>query len=131
MVGDFNVAPNHEIDTYNYVDIRRPNARKMLLDKMEEGGYIDIFRFRCPSIRAFTWECSGDDKKSRIDLFLVTNNLEKYVTNTSIGNIYSSDHRIIKLTIDFTGFMCGKSPWRYKLSLNEDTPLYEKIIREI
>ena len=131
VVGDFNVALNHDQDTLNYVDIRRPNARKMLHDKMAEGGFVDIFRHRNPTLRSYTWECMGNDKKSRIDYFLVTNNLEKFVTETTIGNLYASDHRIIKLSIDFTGFMCGKPKWRYRPSLNEDDQLFRKVTREI
>ena len=48
VVGDFNVALYPNFDTLNYSEIRCPNAREKILDKMGEGGFIDIFRQKFP-----------------------------------------------------------------------------------
>ena len=47
-VGDHNVALKPDLDTLNYSKIRRPIAREKILDKMEEGFFIDIFRQKFP-----------------------------------------------------------------------------------
>ena len=93
IVGDFNVAINHEIDTFNYTGVRRPNARACLLEKMEEGGFMDIYRANNPTLNAFTWECASNDKKARLDYFLIDETLSRFVCETNCANLLASDHK--------------------------------------
>ena len=129
--GDFNVALNHEMDTLNYEGVRRPNARACIKEKMEEGGYIDIYREKNPTGKRFTWERWSDDKKARLDLFIINATLGRFILETECANLFESDHRLITIKIDFAKFSKGKSLWRYRTSDVSDEILHQKIYREI
>ena len=130
-VGDFNVALNHDKDTINYTDVRRPNARAKILDKIEEGGFVDIFRARYPQKLLYSWECISNDKKARLDFFLINSSLEKHVLEINYANLFASDHRLVFIKIDFANFTQGKGLWKYRPWHASDEILHHKIIREI
>ena len=131
VVGDFNVALNPSLDTLNYSEIRRPIARVKILDKMNEGGFVDIFREIFPDKKVFSWESTGNDRKARLDYFLVDGNLGKYVNGINYANLFASDHKMVYIDIDFANFKQGKSQWKYQAHHTSDEELNFKITREI
>ena len=130
-VGDYNVALNPNLDTLNYSEIRRPNAREKILDKMEEGGFVDIFRQKFPQKKTFSWESTGNDRKARLDYFLIDGVLGRYINEVNYANLFASDHKMVYIEIDFAKFNQGKPQWKYQAHHTADEELHYKIIREI
>ena len=124
-VGDYNVALNPTLDTLNYSEIRRPNAREKILDKMGEGGFIDIFRQNFPDKKTFSWESTGNDRKARLDYFLIDGSLGRYVNEINYANLFASDHKMVYIEIHFAKFKQGKAHH------TSDEELNYKIVREI
>ena len=60
MVGDFNVAPDHNMDTMGYLQTNNPNSRRFI-DRMKSLNMLtDVFRHKHPDLRQYTF---GKKKK--------------------------------------------------------------------
>ena len=44
MAGDFNLALNQEMDTYNYTSLNNPRARNVVLEMIIQNSLIDVWR---------------------------------------------------------------------------------------
>ena len=84
FVGDWNVALDPKIDTKNYQNDNNPQARRAILDKMQEHNLVDIFRELYPDFKTFSWQQFNQNKMARLDYFLISSSLLPYVQNTSI-----------------------------------------------
>ena len=129
--GDFNIALSHTLDTHNYNNVSRPQARKKIMDKMLDCGLSDIFRVKFPQKRQYTWHSANGSKRSRLDFFLISNNLKSAVSGVSIGTAFMSDHKNIILEIDFSGVKKGTKKWRYTPEMREDVILQNLIKDEL
>ena len=58
ICGDFNVALNNEMDTYNYKRINNPRAKQAILDLMRDNDLFDIYRYFTPLQR----DSRGEEK---------------------------------------------------------------------
>ena len=55
ICGDFKLVLNKKIDNHNYVNMKNPNPRQVLLEMMNSCNLIDFFRHFHPDIRRYTW----------------------------------------------------------------------------
>ena len=55
MVGDWNLARNPDVDTYNYKQINNPRVREIVLEIMAEFDLTDNWREENPDEYTFTW----------------------------------------------------------------------------
>ncbi len=110
ICGDFNTA-------HNEIDLARPKANEDVsgflrierdwMDKLEEHGYVDTFRYKYPDrAEAYTWWSfrSGARQRNvgwRLDYFYVSPNLENRIVNANImPGVMGSDHCPVVLEID-------------------------------
>ena len=55
MVGDFNVAPDHNKDTLGYLHVNNPNTR-LFIERMKSLNMLtDVFRHKHPDLRKFSF----------------------------------------------------------------------------
>ena len=73
------------MDCYNYKHINNPKARKYVLDKINENNLFDTFRELHPHLKRYTWWRKNPLKQSRLDLFLVTEDIINSVITSKIG----------------------------------------------
>ena len=84
ICGDFNLVLNPEQDYYNYKNLNNPNAREKLIQLMEDKDYVDVYRQFHPDSLRYIWRKKNPLKQSRLDFFLVTENLLPSVNTSSI-----------------------------------------------
>ena len=62
LAGDWNIALDHEIDTFDYKSEQNRNAKRVVIDGMNNLGLVDIFRETHPDKKDFHGENSGIPK---------------------------------------------------------------------
>lgn len=120
FVGDWNVVQDHSIDTYNILHNRNPNTRKKLEDMIESLGLVDPWRTCFPEGRKYTWRQSSPIKQSRLDYFLVSEDIFSMMKTTKIIPGYKTDHSAI--IFSFTPCLAkrGRGYWKFNSQLLHD-----------
>jgi exonuclease III len=103
MGGDFNLVLDAAKDYHNYRNINHPNAREAVHALSQELELCDIWRELNPERLRYTWRRTNPHlQQSRLDFFLIS---EQLVTKTHHADIkygYKSDHSMITLTLRFS-----------------------------
>ena len=95
-VGDFNVAPKHEIDTAGYLHVNNKNTRNFLNRMIPLSNMTYIWRRNNPLTRKYTFmkKQTTNFTRARLDYFLLNDNSTDLVKKVGIGRVCSiSDHR--------------------------------------
>lgn len=125
--GDFNDAPNDQIDRVpaKTVNVTRFKCTNYISDELH---LTDVWRFFHPNENEFTWNNSSRTQKSRIDLWLLSNNCLQFTKETSHDYAPFSDHKSIMLN------MCGsrmnnsfRGYWKMNTNLLQDTVFCDHI----
>ncbi|MCP3665719.1 MAG: hypothetical protein GY696_25030, partial [Gammaproteobacteria bacterium] len=106
-----------------------PQAREVVITKMEELNIRDHWRDTHPTSTDMTWTKTGDNKAARLDFCLSSQSLQPYIVKTEIG-AQVSDHAEITTTVDLTKYPGGQKPWKLQGRLLKE-PEYVKRIREL
>ena len=115
--GDFNVAINPNIDR-SVNNIYNENSRKIIVNEIEDGRLSDIWRVINPEKKAFMWMRGLNVMEwSRIDYFLISNNLVDRCTNCEIMPSVVSDHSMISVSIETSVTKRGPGIWRFNNEL--------------
>ena len=131
ICGDFNLTLNPDLDCFNYKHINNPKARDFLSNVIEENNLFDTFRELHPSQRRYTWRRKNPLKQSRLDFFLVTENIVNLIKKSKIETGYKSDHSIVTLILAMDNFVHGKSLWKHNNSLLTDAEYLKTINSKI
>ena len=131
LAGDFNVPLNFNRDTLNIINDSRKRARGKILEKMEDLGFKDIYRTLNGNRELYTWHSGDGSKKSRLDYFLVSENLIPAIKKAGRGIFFRSDHRSVDIFVDFSGIKCGQKKWRYTASMRQSQDIRNVIVNEI
>ena len=119
MVGDFNVAPDHNKDTLGYFHVNNPNTR-LFMERMKSLNMLtDVFRQKHPDLRKFTFskKQARNYTKARLDYFLINDDALDLVSKVGIGRETTlSDHNPIYLHLNLSRVNRGRGFWR----LNND-----------
>ena len=119
MVGDFNVAPNHNKDTLGYLHVNNPNTR-LFIERMKSLNMLtDAFRHKYPDLKkySFSKKQARNHTKAHLDYFLINDDSFDLVTKVGIGRETAlSDHSPIYLHLSFSRVKKGRGFWR----LNND-----------
>jgi exodeoxyribonuclease III len=102
VVGDFNVSRS-KLDVYPRLRTEEPHAtaRRQLNERIEELGFVDVFRALHPTAKKYTWFARGAAARgrvdgARVDYALVSPSLAKRVTEADIdesrANTVGTDH---------------------------------------
>ena len=97
------------------------NYRNLLLTTMEAFDLIDIQRVRHPQLRKYSYVSKALKLKSRIDFFLVDQNLTRFVKKSDIYPSVAPDHQAIYMSLSW----CNETPrgpglWKFNNTLLDD-----------
>lgn len=127
--GDFNKVIDKSIDrTINSGTMRATEALKMC---MSEFGLCDIWRFKHPTAREYSFRSSARiQSQSRLDFFLTSNSIISNITDTHIYPIQISDHAPVSLTWNSEDQHQPNTGWQFNKSLLED-PEFDSYIKRV
>lgn len=133
ICGDFNLVLNPELDYFNYKRTNNCKARQKVLKLIEDNDFVDIFRENNPDAKEYTWRKARPLKQSRLDFFLMSENLLSWFPNSVIESSCQSDHSMIALSLKFNDFKKGEGCWKFDNSLLKDgtfLKLINKVIKD-
>ena len=125
--GDWNLVLDTEKDYKNYLHVNNPNARNVVIDMIDDLNLIDVWREMNPETLRYTWHRHNPSQHSRLDYFLVAENLLTYVKNTEIPIGYRSDHSMVSLELQFTKESKFRNFWKFNSSLLKDQEFVNEI----
>ena len=118
--GDWNLVLNPQKDYYNYKNLNNPNARDIVLDIMSDLQLSDIWRDLNTEVLRYTWRRPTPFQQSRLDFFLISENLLDSTKDADIACGYRTDHSIINITISINNDRKTKTFWKFNSSLLRD-----------
>ncbi len=131
LCGDWNVIQDPVLDTSNYIHVNNPKARNVMLEMKHQCGLIDPWRLQNPKLRRFTWRQKTPLKQSRLDYFLLSDELTTYLISSEIEPGYRTDHSLITLVLDLAKIKRGKGFWKFNNSLLKDSDFSARIKNKI
>lgn len=103
MGGDFNFIMDPNMDRKSDSNFKctphYSSVRNTLNEISESFDISDVWRRKNPNLRRFTWRRHHPQVKSRLDYWLVSNNLYDCIDKTDIEPSIKSDHSAISLTL--------------------------------
>ena len=130
--GDWNCFMDPVLDTRNYSSMHniRPRTRNKISDLMNEFDLIDVFRKIYPDKKAYSWRKFNSNKQSRLDYFLISQNLIGEIKRTAIDPGYRSDHSLVTIAIRKKEFKRDKTFWKFNNSLLKDK-VYVRTVKDL
>ena len=120
LCGDWNLVQDKSLDTYNIIHDRNPKAREKVTEMIENFNLVDPWRI-CNNIdRKYTWHQHNPVKQSRIDYFLVSEDLYSVMKSTKIIPGYKTDHSAITFVFSAASTIRGKGYWKFNSQLLRD-----------
>ena len=130
IAGDWNIALDPKLDSNHPSNIYKVKSRQVLSSFMNSNNVIDIFRILHGSARKYTWKRFNGTQRSRIDYFLISDNLTQIVQDSDIRLGYLSDHSIIRLCLKTDKTKRHRPFWKFNNSLLRDID-FVKIIKQV
>ena len=97
------------------------NYRNLLLTTMEAFDLVDIQRVRYPQLRKYSYVSKALKLKSRIDFFLVAQNLTRFVKKSDIYPSVAPDHQAIYMSLSWRNETPrGPGLWKFNNTLLDD-----------
>uniref|UniRef100_A0A3P9JF49 Reverse transcriptase domain-containing protein n=1 Tax=Oryzias latipes TaxID=8090 RepID=A0A3P9JF49_ORYLA len=126
--GDFNLAPDLWLDRHP----PRAQCHKfddLVVEFMNVVNLVDYWRILNPVTRQYTWfNAAGNGQSSRLDYWLISSSLVKYIDKCSISASPLTDHCVVSLSLQ-----CNKSVtdliqiWKFNNMLLEDSCFCNKV----
>ena len=102
-------------------DWKPSNYRNLLLTTMEAFDLVDIQRVRHPQLRKYSYVSKALKLKSRIDFFLVAQNLTRFVKKSDIYPSVAPDHQAIYMSLLWRNETPrGPGLWKFNNTLLDD-----------
>ena len=98
---------------------------------MKKTGLIDIWRTLNPDRKRFTWRSEKPCRASRLDYYLISEDILYLNPTSEILNAYKSDHNMIKLSITKSTQQRGKGIRKFNNALLENKDFIDMIKAEI
>ena len=128
--GDFNTVLNETSDKRNGRANSHKLCRKKINDMIDSFNLIDIWRDMHPNARQYTWHSSHKPPIfSRLDYFLISDNLKNSVVSCNHNISYKSDHSLVSLNIDLFNLTRGPGYFKLNNSLLLEAE-YQEIIKK-
>ena len=127
--GDFNTVLDINLDKKNGNTETHKKCRKEIKSILDIHDLTDIWRLKHPDKRHFTWHSNNRPPIfSRLDYFLISNNIVNNTTKTHIKTSYRTDHSLITLSLNFDKIERGPGYFKLNNSLLLDKE-YQNIIK--
>lgn len=128
--GDFNTVMTIDLDKKNGRTDTHQNCRAKLIELVGSCNLVDAWRKINPSKLQYTWHSNTKPCIfSRLDYFLISENLINLIHKCKIKPGYKTDHSVVEISIDFMKVKRGPGYFKMNNSLlyEED---YQKLIKE-
>lgn len=127
--GDFNASLNPEMDLYNHSGSMHVKKREVINEYMELKDLRDVWRLKHPQDKVFTWRKPNVNQliMSRLDYFLVSQDLFLRTNKIEICTKYISDHSRVVLELDLSQTKRGKGFWKFNNLLLKDKIFLDKM----
>ena len=106
---------------------RNQNSREKIEEMLETFELLDPWRTCFSNGRNYTWRQSSPIKQSRLDYFLVSEDLFSLMKNTKIIPGYKTDHSAITFTFSASLARRGKGYWKFNSQLLREFVYVEKV----
>ena len=123
MGGDFNIYMNPELDKKGGICEKQSECSVILQDLVDELNLCDIYRLQNPDKHRYTWRNKGINGwvHSRLDMFLVSQDLQFQKIKALIYPSIKSDHSLIEINFDISkDWVRGKGFYKFNTSLLKD-----------
>jgi exonuclease III len=128
IAGDFNMVQNVYLDKHGGNLKTNFKCQKEIQSWMEINEISDIWRIKNPNKRKYTWISNTTPKiMTRIDYFLMSDNLQCFYKDTNIVPGYMTDHSCTTLTLEVPDSTRGKGFWKFNSNLAKDPNLKNQI----
>lgn len=130
--GDFSTVPNVKMDRFP-IPVKSPTSDSELSIFCENVGVIDIWRYKYPHLKEYTWSNRDKSKQSRINFWLISSSLDQNTNRVSIEPSILSDHKMIYLIIKMnneTSYKNSKTYWKFNNRLLE-IDIFQREIKKI
>ena len=127
ICGDWNLVQDPCSDSYNYTTINNPKSREYVFKLKNDFNLVDPWRIYNPDIKKFTWHRRNPIKMSRLDFFLISEELLSRIEGVKIINGYRTDHSIVQLSILISDCNRGAGFWKFNTSLLKDPEYVTKV----
>ncbi len=127
ICGDWNLIQDPNIDCYNYTAINNPKSRDCVIKLKNDYNLVDPWRVYIPDLQKYTWHRKNPVKMSRLDFYLISEELLTKIEDVKIVNGYRTDHSIVELTITLSEFKKGAGFWKFNTSLLKDADYVNKV----
>lgn len=128
--GDHNQTLDPVLDKSRYFPAPS-KGREALKQLQEDVGVVDIWRLTNPDKREYTFYSHNHKSHSRIDYFLISNNLVDSVQDITIGAIALTDHATVELCISTCLENIRSNRWRLNTSLLQDTIIKQTLADDL
>ena len=119
IAGDFNCIDN-KLDRLHSVNTVLPD-KKSFSAFLSDFSLVDVWRKLNPRGVSFTWSNSDYSQASRLDRFLISHSLFKFVRSNKVLPCVFSDHDFVDLEFCFDGFSNKRGGvWRLNTALLAD-----------
>ena len=126
--GDFNTVINIDIDKKNGRNDTHKKCRNIINSIIETNNLIDIWRLLNPNKMQYTWHSNTTPIIfSRLDFFLISDNIVNYTNSCKIKAGYKSDHSLVNINLDLLKIQKGPGYFKLNNSVLLDTVYQNKI----
>ena len=126
--GDSNLVLNIENDKKGGQPTTHKKSLEVLNRYIELEGLSDIWRLQNPESKVYTWGMATKAAVySRLDFFLVSNQILKQIPSSGISPAYISDHAIPFLIFQIGNERRGPGFWKFNVSLLENSDYIEQV----
>lgn len=129
IVGDWNLVLNPSLDYYNYRNINNAKAQEAVIEMINDLELVDVWRELNPEVLRYSWRRPNPFQQSRLDFFLISDNLIANVKDADIQYGYRSDHSLVDLHLAFGSEERHKNFWKFNSSLLKDSK-YANMVNE-
>ena len=134
MGGDFNIYMNPELDKKGGICEKQSECSVILQDLVDELNLCDIYRLQNPDQHRYTWRNKGRNGwvHSRLDMFLVSQDLQFQKIKALIHPGIKSDHSLIEISfVTSKDWVRGKGFYKFNTTLLKDKFYVDMINKEI
>ena len=125
--GDYNCTIDSELDRLNCTsksDVGQIDIKNIMYDY----GLEEIYRRRYPDVKKYSWR--RGNKQSRLDYWLVSENMDSHIDKVEYIPCPFSDHDIASISIDTTKIPQGPGIWKMNLEVI-NSKLFQDSFRDI
>ena len=113
IAGDWNLVLNPYLDYYNYRHINNKKSQERVLELIDELELVDVWREINPEVQRYTWRRPNPPQQSRLDFFLISENIVSYTKEADILVGYRSDHSIVSIELEFIKEKRRNTFWKF------------------